>query len=52
MSLKENVNKEIGEKTAELYFEGMSYEEALKKAKEAVEKIEKYQIRKHYRNKR
>ena len=31
---KEKVNREIAEKTAELYFKGMSYEEALEKAKE------------------
>lgn len=34
---KENVNREIAEKTAELYFEGMSYEEAFEKAKEMIE---------------
>lgn len=33
---KENVNRQIVEKTAELYFEGMSYEEAFKKAKEFI----------------
>lgn len=33
---KENVSKDIALKTAELYMEGMSYGEALKKAKEIV----------------
>lgn len=36
---KENVNREIAEKTAELYFKGMSYEEAFEKAKEIIENI-------------
>lgn len=40
MSLKENVNREIAEKTAELYFKGMSYEEAFEKAKEMIENTE------------
>lgn len=38
---KENVNREIAEKTAELYFEGMSYEEAFEKAKEIIENTNK-----------
>ena len=42
---KENVNREIAEKTAELYFEGMSYEEAFEKAKELIKNVEeKYRI--------
>ena len=41
MSLKENVNREIAEKTAELYFKGMSYEEAFEKAKEILKNINK-----------
>lgn len=36
---KENVNREIAEKTAELYFEGMRYEEAFEKAKEIMKNI-------------
>lgn len=31
---KEKLSREIAEKTAELYMSGMSYEEALEKAKE------------------
>lgn len=38
---KENVNRKIAEKTAELYFEGMSYEEAFEKAKETMVGTEK-----------
>lgn len=38
--LKENVNREIAEKTAELYFEGMSYEEVFEKAKEIIKDVE------------
>lgn len=38
---KENVNREIAEKTAELYFEGMSYEEAFDKAKEMAKDIDR-----------
>lgn len=45
MSLKENVNREIAEKTAELYFEGMSYEEAFEKAKEIMKGIENKKIK-------
>lgn len=33
---KENVNRKITEKTAELYFEGMIYEEAFEKVKEIL----------------
>ena len=33
---KENLSREIAEKTAELYLSGMSYEEALRKAKEEI----------------
>lgn len=31
---KEKLSREIAEKTAELYLDGMSYEEALERAKE------------------
>ena len=37
----ENVSREIAEKTAELYFKGMSYEEAFEKAKEILKDINK-----------
>lgn len=30
---KENENRKIADKTAQLYFEGMSYDEALKRAR-------------------
>lgn len=33
---KENLNMEIAKKTAELYLDGMTYEEALEKAKELL----------------
>lgn len=33
---KENLNMEIAEKTAELYLDGMTYDEALEKAKEVL----------------
>ena len=33
---KENLSREIAMKTAELYLEGWTYEEALKKAKEII----------------
>ena len=36
----ENVSREIAEKTAELYFKGMSYEEAFEKAKEMIKDVE------------
>ena len=37
----ENVSREIAEKTAELFFEGMSYEEAFEKAKEILKDTNK-----------
>lgn len=36
----ENVSREIAEKTAELFFEGMSYEEAFEKAKKMIKDVE------------
>lgn len=36
----ENVSREIAEKTAELFFEGMSYEESFEKAKEMIKDVE------------
>ena len=33
---KENLSREIAMKTAELYLEGKTYEEALRKAKEII----------------
>lgn len=33
---KENICREVAEKTAELYMRGMSYEDAFQKAKEGV----------------
>ena len=36
----ENVSREIAEKTAEFFLEGMSYEEAFEKAKEIIENTE------------
>ncbi|MBZ0312436.1 hypothetical protein K7185_08120 [Clostridium butyricum] len=36
---KEDVNREIADKTVELYMDGMSYEEALKRAKEMNDNI-------------
>ena len=41
MSLKENVNRIIAEKTADLYFEGMSYKEAFEKDKEILKDTNK-----------
>ena len=37
----ENVSREVAEKTAEFFFEGMSYEEAFEKAKEILENTNK-----------
>ena len=42
---KEDVCREIAEKTAELYFEGLSYEEAFEKAKEIMKGIENKKIK-------
>lgn len=36
---KEKLSREIAEKTAELYLSGMSYEEALEKAKIIIEQV-------------
>lgn len=44
---KENVNRKIAEKTADLYFEGMSYKEALEKAKEMYKEISFYKKKKY-----
>lgn len=38
---KEGVNREIAEKTVELYFEGMSYKEAFEKAKDILKDTNK-----------
>lgn len=37
----ENVSREVAEKTAEFFFEGMSYEEAFEKAKEILKDTNK-----------
>ena len=37
----ENVSREIAEKTAEFFLEGMSYEEAFEKAKEILKDTNK-----------
>lgn len=39
---KENVNREIAEKTVELYFEGMNYQEAFEKAKKLLGNAEEH----------
>ena len=38
---KEGVNREIAEKTAELYFEGMTYKDAFENAKKILKNTNK-----------